>query len=164
MTKVRFGNNPFMTADFRNIFNDISRNVNHPRASHSKLQSAVNIIENKKFTEIQVALPGIDKENVDIKLDRDILNISVRPMEQENIENKDSVAIDQENANTDVKVATTIKYRRKEFDFSNFKRSFHLPESIDTKKIDAQFKNGVLILSLPKKEEIIIEPQKIAIK
>ena len=163
MTNIRFGINPYMASDFRNLFNDITRNSSQPRINHSRIQSAVNIIENDKGTEVHIALPGIDKENVDIKLDRDILNISVITNEQETNNKKENIAVDQTNK-TEITIEPTTKYRRKEFDFSNFKRSFHLPESIDFSRIDAQFKNGVLIIELPKKEEVVIEPKKITIK
>lgn len=147
MTRVRFGNGHFAPIAFNNVFNELFNSPSEvARRPSSRLNSAVNVVEKENATELHIALPGIDKEDVDIRLNKDILEISVS-REEEN-----------------VKEEKTDKYLSLEFDFSSFKRSFHIPKTVDEKKIDAHFSNGVLIIELPKKEVVVIAPKKIAIK
>ena len=145
MTRVRFGNRNFMPVEFKSVFNDFFNNTQEDiRFRSADITSAVNVVETPTGTELQIALPGIDKNDVDIKLNNDILEIEVK--HEEIKEEKDN------------------NYRRVEFDFSKFKRSFQIPDFIDHKKIEAHFDKGVLVIELPKKEEVIIEPKRIEVK
>ncbi|HEX2936959.1 MAG TPA: Hsp20/alpha crystallin family protein [Bacteroidales bacterium] len=101
---------------------------------------AVNIIEGKDDFRIEVAAPGLNKEDFNIQIDNNVLTISC---EKENkIEDGEG------------------KYMRREFSYSTFKRSFTLPESIDADKITAQHKDGILNITVPKKEEAKVKPSK----
>jgi HSP20 family protein len=95
---------------------------------------SVNIRENKNAFEIELAVPGMDKNDLNIQLDKDILTISA--------ENKD------ENSEGD-----KDRFMRREFSYSTFKRSFSIPESVNVDKIKASHENGVLTVELPKMEE-----------
>ncbi len=93
----------------------------------------VNIIEEKNQYRLEVAAPGLDKEDFKIDLHNDILTLSAEKKQEK--EEKDK------------------KYLRREFNYCSFKRSFTLPDFVDVDKIEAKHKNGILTVILPKKEE-----------
>lgn len=108
-----------------------------PRKSmHSKVRT--NIKESDEGFELQLATPGIAKDQVEIHVSEQELTISA------NLEN------------------SSEEFVRREFDFSNFKRSFTLPNIADVEKISANMEHGVLTISIPKKEEL--KPKTITIK
>jgi HSP20 family protein len=99
---------------------------------------AVNIMENKDGFMIEVAAPGMDKKDFQVKLDENVLTISSE--KQESREEKNDEKTDEH-------------YTRREFSYQSFSRSFTLKKDlIDTEKIEAKYEAGVLRLSLPKKE------------
>lgn len=95
---------------------------------------AVNIIENGKEYKITVAVPGMKKEDLKIDVDGDVLTISSE--KEENKEQKEE------------------KYTRKEYSYTSFSRSFSLPDDVSKDKIDATYKDGVLNVSMPKREVV----------
>ena len=101
---------------------------------------AVNIKENEKSFEIEIAAPGLNKEDIVIKLEKDVLTISSEKENKE--EKKDEV------------------FTRKEFSFNSFSRSFSIPEVVDSEKIKATHKNGILNVLLPKMEEKVANKSK----
>lgn len=101
---------------------------------------AVNVKEADDNFEIQLAAPGMEKENFKINVENNILSISAET--KSGNEEKD------ENG----------KYTKREFSFNSFKRSFSLPESDDDEDIKANYENGILKLSIPKKEEARPKP------
>jgi HSP20 family protein len=94
---------------------------------------AVNIKEDDKNYVLDLAIPGIDKKDLKIDMNEDVLTISSEA-KSESEENKDG-------------------YKRKEFSYSAFSRSFYIPENVNREKIEANYKDGVLSVSLPKQEE-----------
>lgn len=94
---------------------------------------AVNITELKDEYQVSLAAPGLKKEDFKIDVDGNMLTISSE--KEENKEEKDA------------------KFTRKEYSYSSFSRSFTLPDEINVDKIDAKYADGVLKLSLPRKEE-----------
>ena len=102
---------------------------------------AVNIKETENSYEVEMAAPGMKKEDFKIELDRNILTISSEKTEEHEENGEDE------------------KYSRKEFSYQSFQRSFNLPkEVVDEEKIKAEYKNGVLHLVIPKKEEAKQKP------
>jgi HSP20 family protein len=101
---------------------------------------AVNILETEKGFEVEMAVPGMKKEDFKIEVDNDIMTISSETKSDENV--------------------TEGTYTRREFTYSSFKRSFTLPETVNTESIDATYENGVLKLSIPKKEEALPKPKR----
>ena len=99
---------------------------------------AVNIVEGAENYTIEVAAPGLTKNDFKINLDHNVLTISSSK------ENK--------------KEEKEGKYTRQEFSYASFSRSFTLPESIETDKISANYKDGILYVSVPKKEEAKVKP------
>ena len=120
--------NEFFNDDFGlNFFN---RNYSVP---------SVNSIENNDSFEIDLAVPGMKKEDFSIELNDKILVISSES--SNNIEND--------------------KMRLNEFNFSSFQRSFRVPDSVDQDKIKANYKNGILKIKLPKRKDSISKPNRV---
>jgi HSP20 family protein len=110
---------------FNNDFLSLSRfNANVP---------PVNVKETSDAYHLELAVPGLYKENVDINLDGNLLTISGKHEEKINEEKEN--------------------YTRREFNFSSFTRTFTLPESVNAEAITADLKDGILKVNLPKKEE-----------
>ncbi|MFC4094400.1 Hsp20/alpha crystallin family protein [Euzebyella saccharophila] len=102
---------------------------------------AVNIKDNEKEFELQLAVPGRKKEDFNIEVDNDVLTISSDRQHEDEVKEGN--------------------YTRREFSFSSFKRSFTLPETIDSDKINAEYEDGILKFVLPKKEESLPKPKRL---
>ena len=120
--------NEFFNEDFR--MNLINRNHSIP---------SVNSVENNESFEIDLAVPGMKKDDFTIELNDKVLVISS--------ENTNSV----ENGNM----------RLNEFNYSSFQRSFRVPESVEIDKIKANYKNGILKIKLPKKKDSITKSNRV---
>ncbi len=94
---------------------------------------AVNIREDEKKYSIELAIPGMDKKDVKIDINEDVMTVSSEK-KNETDESHDG-------------------YRRKEFSYSSFCRNFYLPENVNREKIEARYKDGILTVELPKLEE-----------
>lgn len=94
---------------------------------------AVNVKETDKCFEIEVAVPGMKKEDFKIDVDNGVLTISAEQKEEK--EKKED------------------NYTRKEFSYSSFSRSFSLPQNVNEDSIKAKYDNGVLALTLDKAKE-----------
>lgn len=103
---------------------------------------SVNIIEKDTTFTLEVAAPGIKKEDFNIELNNDLLTISV-------------------SCDTSEQDMDEVKYTRREFSFASFKRSFTLPESINTAEISASYEDGILVVGLPKREEAQVQPARL---
>lgn len=103
---------------------------------------AVNVREHVEKIELEIAIPGVQKDLVTITVDDDLLKIeSTTP-------NEDSSA-----------------FRLREFNYAGFSKNFKLPETIDTNSVEANFDSGILTLTLGKKKEAIPQPpRKISIQ
>ncbi len=103
---------------------------------------AVNVVESPNGYRLEVAAPGLAKEDFEVKVDKDQLTISAKKAETKAEDNVE-------------------KYTRKEFSFFEFSRSFHLPETVDTTNIKASYENGVLHVTLEKKPEAKPQPARV---
>lgn len=101
---------------------------------------SVNITEDEKNFKFELAAPGLEKKDFKVETDNGTLTISSEK-EKESKEEKEN-------------------YFRKEFSYSSFSRSFQLPENSLPEQIDAKYENGILKLTLPKKEVTIAKPKK----
>ncbi|TXE19853.1 Hsp20/alpha crystallin family protein [Psychroflexus gondwanensis] len=105
----------------------------------------VNIKQAEDKYSVEMSVPGFDKNDFNIELNENELIIS-----SEKEENKEQEG---------------EKYTRKEFSYQSFRRSFTLPETVDGDKISAQYKDGVLYVDIPKREEAKPKlPKQIAVK
>ncbi len=97
----------------------------------------VNVIETTDNFRIEVAAPGLEKADFTVNVDKDLLTIS---------------------AKKEVKREEGEKVRKLEFSYQEFSRSFRLPKSVETNDITAAYVNGILNVTLPKKEEAKPKP------
>jgi HSP20 family protein len=118
-----FGNN------IQGIFNDNFVKINNP---------SVNIAETKDNFRIEVAAPGLDKDDFKVNLEKNVLTIS----------SEKEASNEQEEEG----------YLRKEFNYTSFCRRFTLPESVNGEEITATHKNGILYVTVPKREEAKVKP------
>lgn len=103
----------------------------------------VNIKETPENFEVEVAAPGMDKKDFKIELDGNMLTISSQKTNEQTENNEDE------------------KYSRKEFSYESFQRTFTLSKDVvDADKIQAKYDNGLLKLTIPKKEEAKQKPPK----
>ena len=114
----------------RELFNWGNNNF----SSTSTTMPSVNIRETADNFEVEVAAPGMDKKDFKITLDGNLLTISSQKQQSS------------EDVND--------RYTRREFSYQSFQRSFELPKDVvDQENINARYENGLLHLSIPKKEE-----------
>jgi HSP20 family protein len=134
MTLVKVNNPIAKTFDglMNELFNELPANFGKTVREDVFGFPPVNILEKQNTYQLQVAAPGFDKADFNVKVDGNLLTISAAQKE----EVKDE----------------TAKSIRKEFSAKSFKRSFTLDEKIDVAGISAKYDNGILHLELPKKE------------
>ena len=102
---------------------------------------AVNIVDKVDSFEIEVAAPGLKKENFQVNLNQQTLTIGYSEGEKQGEQ--------------------TGKYTRREFRFRSFQRSFNLPQTVDSERISANYVDGILHLNLPKREEAKAKPERL---
>jgi HSP20 family protein len=136
MAIIRF-NRPNALADvFQNFFDSDFSDIFNRRG----IDPAANIIEHPDSFELDLAAPGLKKDDFKIHLENSILTISSEVEDSKEEESKN--------------------YTRKEFHYSSFSRSFNLPKTIDLDKIKADYENGILKVILPKKDEARVDIRK----
>ncbi|MEO6330215.1 MAG: Hsp20/alpha crystallin family protein [Ginsengibacter sp.] len=104
----------------------------------------VNIKETNEAYLLELSAPGRSKEDFKINIEKNLLTISSDKKSEETKE--------------------TEKQIRKEFTLQSFKRTFTLDEKIEADKIEAKYENGLLLLSLPKKEEVKLAAKEISVQ
>jgi len=104
----------------------------------------IDVTESDKELKITAELPGMDEKDIDVSLNKDTLTIKGEKKEEKEDKGKD--------------------YYRSERSFGSFSRTIPLPSEIDTDKVKAEFKKGVLTVTMPKTAEAIRETKKIPIK
>lgn len=129
MTLTRFkhnvpSRNPFFDNFFESDFFDTPQSGNWPSA---------NIKELDNRFEVELAIPGLSKEDLNIELNDNLLTVSSEKSNEH--EEKDT------------------HYSRREFHYASFTRSFRLPENVADEDIKASVENGVLLVEIPKVEE-----------
>ncbi len=109
---------------------------------------AVNIMENENAYHVEVAVPGLKKEDINVRIDENGHMI---------------ITVDTQKEKEDE--AQKGKYIRREFSCTQFRQTLLLPENIDEAKIEAKYESGLLAIAIPKKKTAEnTEPKKIAIK
>jgi len=131
MTLVRFNNQPVLSGLLDQMFFTASH-------QSGNCETPVNIINNENAFILEMAVPGYSKEDISINLEQQLLKISAEAKE-----NPDGDS----------------KYLRREFSLNGLSRSFTLPKNIDTEKISADFRDGILKITLPRKQEDVIKKE-----
>lgn len=125
----------FRNGLFDQLFDVVARNdqfITPAQYAQQFRQPAANVVETAEAFLIDIAAPGLSKQDFEINLDKDLLKISASKEDQ---------------------TAPEGKVRRQEFSYFRFERKFTLPESIDTAAITATYTDGILKITLPKKPE-----------
>ena len=136
MRIVKYNNNNVFPSLMNEFFND-DLGMSFFNRRHSV--PSVNSVENNDSFEIDLAVPGMKKDDFTIELNDKILVIS-----------SDNPDYDQNE-----------RTRLNEFNYSSFQRSFRVPESVELDKIKANYKNGILKIKLPKRKDSITKPNRV---
>jgi len=146
MTLVKFNsdkkNNTLMPG-FNDVFDSIFNDTFFSDRMVTRVPAA-NISETADHYHIELAAPGLKKEDFKLNLERNILNISVEQQSENAAEQKN--------------------YSKREYSYSSFVRAFTLPESANSEGIDATYTDGVLKIDIAKKEEAKAVRRQIEIK
>ncbi len=145
MTLVKFNNG--QKSSLNPWFNDVFDSLASDSFLYDRFINkvpAVNIAETENEFNIELAAPGIKKEDFKISLDKNILSISAEKKVENTTEGK--------------------KYSKREYSYNSFARSFTLPQSADHGKIEAEYTDGVLKLNVAKKEEAKLQTREIVVK
>lgn len=102
-----------------------------------------NIVENEKDFQVELAVPGYDKKDFSIQLNENVLTI------------KGETKSEKEDTKSNK------QYTRKEHYYASFERHFTLPDTVKVESIEASYENGLLKITLPKKDEKEIEATKL---
>jgi HSP20 family protein len=145
MTLVKFNNPIAKTFDgfVSDIFNDFPATFGNVFKDDALSFPPVNIVEKADSYHLEVAVPGMEKADFNVKVDGDLLTISAEKKEEKKDESD--------------------KHIRREFSYRSFSRSFTLDENIKSGNISAKYENGILKLELPKKEKVKVVAKEISI-
>lgn len=134
----------FPSTTFGKVFDDFfNTNLGEFFGDEMKFtMPSVNVVENPESFDLEIAAPGLSKEDFNINVEHNMLTISAEKSSKEEETKEEN------------------NYVRREFNYSMFKRSFQLPDTVDADKIEAGYDNGVLRLYLPKREEAKAKPTK----
>lgn len=147
MTLIRRAHNnynyPVYPSFFDNLFSRDLMDWNNLNFSETETTiPAANVKENADKYEIDIAAPGMKKDDFKVKVDGNLLTISSSRREEKESEGKD-------------------KINRREFSYQSFQRSFTLPDrQVQVENIAAKYDNGILHIELPKREEVKPQPLK----
>ncbi|RZM20227.1 MAG: Hsp20/alpha crystallin family protein [Pedobacter sp.] len=105
---------------------------------------AANISESKDHYHVELAAPGLKKEDFKLSLERNVLSVSVEQQSQNDSQERN--------------------YNKREFSYISFMRSFTLPDAADTNSIEAKYVDGLLCIDIAKREEAKMQSRQIEIK
>ncbi len=128
-TRTPLFSNNFYPSTFDSIFSDLMRDTN--RSLEEFVTPTAEVVESDKDFRINLIFAGFDKKDIKIDMQNNELTITAEKVEKNKEENE--------------------KYHLSEFRSGKYKRSFHLPENVSADKIEAELKNGILGLVIPKK-------------
>ena len=139
MTLARFNNYPSL---FDQLFDtDLFDWSNRNYSETNTTVPSVNIKENADAFNVEMAVPGFDKKDFNVKLDHNVLTIS----SEKKVENETKEG---------------ERFTRHEYSYQSFSRSFTLPEAANGDKISAKYDNGILNVEIPKREEAKPKPMR----
>lgn len=129
---------------FRRPFSLFGSLMPRVKAEEGIISPAVDIYEEGDDLVVKAELPGIDKENIEVKVTDDYITISGEKKKEEKVEKKD--------------------YYRYERSYGSFSRTFRLPVDVQTDKAKAKFDKGILEIRIPKTEEAKTKERKLQIE
>ena len=146
MTLVKFNSENKKNGNlpgFSNVFDSIFNDTFFSDRMMTRVPAA-NISETPDHFHVELAAPGLKKEDFNLKLERDVLSVSV----EQNNQNEHS----------------SRNYAKREFSYSSFVRAFTLPDSANIEGIQAKYTDGVLMIDIPKREEAKLISRQIEIQ
>lgn len=129
----------------------ISHSFGHPlnMIKNTILRPAVEIIQNKDNYKVKVQLPGIKKDNIEVELDNDFMTISAQTHEEKEEEKQDE---------------NNKRYHTSEFRYGKYQRTISFDQPIKSDDASAEYKDGILTITIPKQNIETKEPKKLEIK
>lgn len=147
MTMVKFNadkrNNGSLLPGFSDVFDSIFTDTLLSDRMTARVPAA-NVSETADHFHVELAAPGLKKEDFKLNLERNVLNITVEKQNEQNDVQKN--------------------YSKREYSYTSWVRSFTLPESANAEQIDATYTDGVLKIDIAKREEAKVTRREIAIK
>jgi HSP20 family protein len=129
-------------ADLNRVQRDFEKSFFGPRTRNADFAPAIDVHEDSERLVLQAELPGVKREDIEVSIDANVLTLKgERKLEKEE---------------------QGRRYHRIERSYGTFVRQFQLPSNVDSTQIDAQLSEGVLTVSLNKKQEL--KPRKIDVK
>lgn len=132
MKIIRWQNRPMLSSMLEEM---LERNYSTGFEKNCGCVPATNIREDEKQFEIQLAAPGMKKEDFSLQVENNVLSVSFEKKEEENKQDDNFI--------------------RREFGVESFTRSFTIPKTTDAEHISARYENGILFIGVPK-----LEPEK----
>jgi HSP20 family protein len=129
----------------------ITHTFGHPlnMIKNTILRPAIEVIQNKDNYKVKVQLPGIKKDNIEVELDNDFMTICAQTHEEKEEETQDE---------------NNKRYHTSEFRYGKYQRTISFDQPIKIDEADAQYKDGILTITIPKQNTETKEPKKLEIK
>jgi HSP20 family protein len=143
MSLTRYARMPSMFRDFDELFRDFAAPMVDTERTTAVLPAA-DVVETEKRVELRLDMPGVDPEQIEVKLDGNLLTVSAERKNERTEQSKGWI--------------------RQERAWGTFTRSFTLPNTLDGSKPEATYRHGVLTVSLPKKEEVLPRTLKVKVE
>jgi HSP20 family protein len=140
MTLVKIAR-PRMNRSFDHMMNNFFEDMNHSTPRSNVWRPAMNAHELDKSFELSFSLPGFEKDDITVSVKKDTLTLKAEKAEVKEDEN--------------------VQYLSKEIAQGTYERNIDLPENVNSDKISAEYKSGILSLSIPKTKEAL--PKEIAV-
>lgn len=141
LVKKQNGNLPSLNSFFDDFFTRDLFDWGNTSLTNTTIPK-VNILETPEEFRVEMAAPGMKKEDFRVELDNNLLTISSELKHEE-------------------EMPENHRYSRREFSYQSFRRSFHLPDTVENEKIKARYEHGMLSLVIPKKEEAKRKPSRV---
>ena len=142
MTITRFNPRfPSLWREFDELFKDFTP-VADTNGRERAMIPAADVLETEKAVEIRLDMPGVKPEEIEVKLEENVLTISAERKSEKTAEDKGWI--------------------RQERAYGRFSRSFTIPATLDASKPEATYRNGVLTVTVPKREEL--QPKTLKVK
>lgn len=142
MTSLQIRRLPALFRDFDFLLRDFGAPFGEAEGGVAAHTPSADIVETPKAVEIRLDLPGMAPENIDVKVEGNLLTVTAERHEEKNAEEKGWV--------------------RRERTWGRYTRAFTLPNTLDGTQPEATYKHGVLTLTLPKREEA--QPKSLKVK
>lgn len=143
MTLVKV-NRPRINRSFDHMLSTFFDEVNHMTPQANVWRPSMNAIELEKSYELSFSVPGFEKEDINVSVKNNTLNLKV--------------------AKAEAKEEEDVKYLARELVRGSYERNIELPENVNSDKIAAEYKSGILTLSVPKTKETLPKEITVTVK